>query len=222
MRFTNFSPDYFEFFIELSMNNQKSWFDVHRKRYELNVKAPFVEFVTELIRRMGEVDTRFAELEPKDCIFRINKDIRFSKDKTPYKLCCSASIHVGGKKSMSPGGIYIEIGAERCAIYSGVYMPEKEDLQKYRENIASKIDEFQKIISNTEFVSNFGSVKGDKNKKIDSQFKEAVLKEPLLFNKQFYVMHSFEAERTFEFDFVDYVMSVWHSAQDFNSILLGI
>ena len=137
--FSKFEPDFFEFFIELSMNNQKSWFDVNRKRYEENVKAPFLEFVGALIEKMSAIDSDFNGIVPKECVFRINKDIRFSKNKMPYKSFCSASIHIGGRKSMFPGGMYIEIGAESCGIYSGVYMPEKEDLLKYRENIAARV-----------------------------------------------------------------------------------
>lgn len=221
-KFSNFSPDFFEFFIELSMNNQKTWFDLNRKRYEEKVKAPFLEFVTTLIERMSLIDSDFNGIVPKECVFRINKDIRFSKDKTPYKSFCSASIHVGGRKSMYPGGMYIEIGAESCGIYSGVYMPEKEDLLRYRENIAGNISSFQEAITEANFLKYFGSVRGEKNKKIDPKFKEVISQEPLILNKQFYVMHSFEAEKTFEFDFIDYVIEVWLSAQSFNKVLLGI
>ena len=220
--FSKFEPDFFEFFIELSMNNQKSWFDLNRKRYEENVKAPFLEFVGALIEKMSAIDSDFNGIVPKECVFRINKDIRFSKNKMPYKSFCSASIHIGGRKSMFPGGMYIEIGAESCGIYSGVYMPEKEDLLKYRENIAANISSFQEAISEDQFLKYFGSVRGEKNKKIDSKFKEVISKEPLILNKQFYVMHSFEAEKTFENDFLKYVIDVWLSANKFNNVLLGI
>ena len=220
--FSKFEPDFFEFFIELSMNNQKSWFDLNRKRYEENVKAPFLEFVGALIEKMSAIDSDFNGIVPKECVFRINKDIRFSKNKMPYKSFCSASIHIGGRKSMFPGGMYIEIGAESCGIYSGVYMPEKEDLLKYRENIAANISSFQEAISEEQFLKYFGSVRGEKNKKIDPKFKEVISKEPLILNKQFYVMHSFEAEKTFENDFLKYVINVWLSANKFNNVLLGI
>lgn len=220
--FSKFEPDFFEFFIELSMNNQKSWFDLNRKRYEENVKAPFLEFVGALIEKMSAIDSDFNGIVPKECVFRINKDIRFSKNKMPYKSFCSASIHIGGRKSMFPGGMYIEIGAESCGIYSGVYMPEKEDLLKYRENIAANISSFQEAISEEQFLKYFGSVRGEKNKKIDPKFKEVISKEPLILNKQFYVMHSFEAEKTFENDFLKYVIDVWLSANKFNNVLLGI
>lgn len=220
--FSKFNPDFFEFFIELSMNNQKSWFDLNRKRYEENVKAPFLEFVGALIEKMSAIDSDFNGIVPKECVFRINKDIRFSKNKMPYKSFCSASIHIGGRKSMFPGGMYIEIGAESCGIYSGVYMPEKEDLLKYRENIAANISSFQEAISEEQFLKYYGSVRGEKNKKIDPKFKEVISKEPLILNKQFYVMHSFEAEKTFENDFLKYVIDVWLSANKFNNALLGI
>ncbi len=220
--FSKFEPDFFEFFIELSMNNQKSWFDLNRKRYEENVKAPFLEFVGALIEKMSAIDSDFNGIVPKECVFRINKDIRFSKNKMPYKSFCSASIHIGGRKSMFPGGMYIEIGAESCGIYSGVYMPEKEDLLKYRENIAANISSFQEAISEEQFLKYFGSVRGEKNKKIDPKFKEVISKESLILNKQFYVMHSFEAEKTFENDFLKYVIDVWLSANKFNNVLLGI
>ena len=220
--FTHFKYDFFEFFIELSMNNQKTWFDLNRKRYEEKVKAPFLEFVGALIEKMSAIDPNFSGIDTKNCLFRINKDIRFAKDKTPYKLFCSASIHIGGRKSMFPGGMYLEIGAENCAIYTGVYMPEKEDLLKYRENIASNILKFQSSISDPEFVKYFGAVRGEKNKKIDPKFKEVISQEPLILNKQFYVMHSFEAEKTFDNDFINYVVDVWLSAKKFNNALLGI
>ena len=91
---------FYEFFIELSANNQKSWFDENRARYEREVKALFLTFVESVLVKMVAVDGRFSGMEAKQCIFRINKDIRFSKDKTPYKLHCAAAIQIGGRKEM--------------------------------------------------------------------------------------------------------------------------
>lgn len=216
-----FSISFFEFFIELTLNNHKSWFDVNRKRYEREVKAVFENFVSALIDQFVAESDDFKGLVAKECIFRINRDIRFSKDKNPYKLFCSASIHKGGKKSMIPGGLYLEIGPERCAIYSGVYMPEKEDLFKIRENISHNLEALKGVLANDQFVSFFGTVHGEKNKKIDTCFKEAAILEPLLFNKQFYVVHEFEAEKSMEEDFLEYVMNCWRIALPLNNILLG-
>lgn len=216
-----FTLDFYEFFIELSMNNQKSWFDLNRKRYESEVKLRFENFIQHLIEAMSVINADFKDIKPKDCIFRINRDIRFSKDKQPYKLFCSASIHKGGKKSMTPGGLYIELGPEKCAIYSGVYMPEKEDLYKIRLNIANNLDSFHAAIHEERFLRYFGHVRGEKNKKIDAVFKEASLAQNLIFNKQFYVMHEFDAERTLDMDFLVMVIEAWSSAKNFNALLCG-
>ena len=216
-----FDISFYEFFLELSLNNQKSWFDENRKRYENEVKQPFIDFISDLLVCMSEFDRGYQGLTAKDCLFRINKDIRFSKDKSPYKLHCSASLHIGGRKKMWPGGMYIELGAESCGIYSGVYMPEKEDLLKFRNNIANNLIDFDKAIHKPNFIKYFGEVLGSKNKIIDSSLKESAAKQPLIFNKQFYVAHSFEPEKSFESGFIEYIIDVWRSASDFNNVLIG-
>jgi uncharacterized protein (TIGR02453 family) len=115
-----FTEDYRRFFMELAANNHKDWFDVNRKRYELSVKEPFQKFVQHLIVEFIKLDPSFSDLTPKDCIFRINRDIRFSPDKTPYKLYCSAVISPGGKKSRSLSGVYVELTPEHIRVYGGV------------------------------------------------------------------------------------------------------
>lgn len=93
----HFTQDYLDFFKELAANNNKDWFHGNKKRYEASVKKPFEEFVQDIINRTSELDDRFAG-EAKKAVFRIYRDVRFSKDKTPYKLNCSAIIAPGGKK----------------------------------------------------------------------------------------------------------------------------
>jgi hypothetical protein len=122
---------------------------------------------------------------------------------------------------MWPGGMYIELGAESCGIYSGVYMPEKEDLLKFRNNIANNLQDFESAIQEPNFIKYFGEVLGSKNKIIDSSLKEAAAKQPLIFNKQFYVAHSFEPEKSFESGFIEYIIDVWRSAAAFNNVLAG-
>ena len=87
-----FTPDFLQFFIELAPNNNKDWFDINRKRYENSVKEPFKKFVQQLIGELAKSNPAFESLEAKDCIFRINRDVRFSKDKIPYKMMVSAVI----------------------------------------------------------------------------------------------------------------------------------
>ena len=94
----DFTKDYLDFFIELAGNNNKDWFDINRKRYEQSVKKPFYAFVQRLIDHFALSYPAFKELTASECVFRINRDIRFSKDKSPYKMMCSAVIAPNGKK----------------------------------------------------------------------------------------------------------------------------
>ena len=102
-----FSKEYFLFFKELRKNNNKHWFDANRDRYEQHVKTPFKAFTQHILYQLAKKDDLIFTNAAK-CIFRINKDIRFSKDKTPYKLNVSAVVAPEGKKSRAINGIYFE------------------------------------------------------------------------------------------------------------------
>lgn len=190
-----FSADFINFFIELAPNNHKDWFDLNRKRYENNIKKPFEQFVTHLIQRIAETDPTFKDLEAKECIFRINRDIRFSKDKSPYKMMMSAVIAPNGKKSKAVNGVYFELGPEYVRVYGGIYEIEKDDLWLVREGIATKPAVFKSLYSDPKFKSVFGEILGEKNKTLPKEFKEAGEKEPLLFNKQWYFYAEFAPEK---------------------------
>ncbi len=186
------SQDFIDFFKELAPNNNKDWFDLNRKRYEQSVKKPFVNLVQGLIDHFASTNVAFKDLTPSECIFRINRDIRFAKDKSPYKLMCSAVIAPNGKKSSSIHGVYFECGPEAFSVYGGVYEIEKDDLLAVREGIAANLDEFNALISADEFTKVFGEIKGEKNKIIPKELKEAAEIQPLIFNKQFYFSTQFD------------------------------
>ena len=180
-----FSQDFIDFFSELANNNHKDWFDENRKRYENVIKKPFKAFVEDMIIKVNELDPK-VQIEAKNAIFRINRDIRFSKDKTPYKTNVSAIISPGGRKDKTTPGLYFELSAERLRIYGGMYMADKDQLQYLREEIADNLDEFNAIITNKNFVSHYGKIHGEAAKRIPKDLKEAVAKQPLIMNKQFY------------------------------------
>lgn len=189
-----FQKDFLDFFIELAPNNNKDWFDANRKRYENFVKDPFKDFVTHVIRKLAEKDPQFKDLEAKDCIFRINRDIRFSKDKQPYKLMVSAVIAPEGKKSKAVNGVYFEFGPEHMRVYGGVYEIDKDDLLTVREGIATNPAKFKKAYQDPTFKKIFGEIRGEKNKIVPKELKEAAEKEPLIYNKQWYFFAEFDAE----------------------------
>ncbi len=208
-----FTQDFLDFFIELASNNNKDWFDQNRSRYEKNVKEPFKYFVQQLITEFSKIDPKFKETEPKDCIFRINRDIRFSKDKSPYKLQVSAVISPEGKKSRAIDGIYIELTPEHVRVYGGVYEVDKDDLQSIREGIAKNLNEFSKLISNQDFRKVFGELRGEKNKVLPKELKNAGEQEPLMYNKQWYFFTEFDPEIILEQDLIKRVIEVYKVAR---------
>ena len=181
-----FTSDFNKFFKDLAKNNNKEWFDDNRKRYETSVKQPFEVFVEEAIKRIAKHDKAIT-IGHKEAIFRINKDIRFSKDKTPYKLEKSAIISPAGRKDHEVPGIYFAFGPENVKFYGGSYSPEKEQVLAIREAILRDGKGFRKAIEGKAFTTLFKSVQGETNKILPPEFKAAAVKEPLIANKQFYV-----------------------------------
>lgn len=194
-----FSDDFLRFFIELASNNHKEWFDANRKRYESTVKKPFEVFVTDLIAVIKKHDPEM-DITYKDAIFRINRDIRFSKDKQPYKLNRSAIVSSKGKKDKAFPGLYFEMGPEHFRIYGGVYAPDKEQLYAIRETIAKNPQVLDELLKAPDFVAAYGEVLGEQNKVLPAEFKAAAIDQPLIYNKQFYWYKTFDAEQILEDD----------------------
>lgn len=146
-----------KFLKDLKKNNNKPWFDVNRKRYE-EAKADFANFIQALIDGHSKKDKTIASLKAKDCLFRINRDIRFSKDKSPYKTNFGASINKGGRKAFSTAGYYFHLEPGQCFIGGGIYQPMPEELKKVRQEIDYNFDAFKKIISARKFKSLYGDL----------------------------------------------------------------
>ena len=209
-----FDKDFLQFFIDLAPNNNKDWFDLNRKRYERSVKEPFRRFVQDVINEIGSSDERFKGLEAKDCIFRINRDIRFSSDKSPYKMMVSAVVAPEGKKSKAVNGVYFEFGPEHVRVYGGVYEIDKEDLRLVREGIAADVVKFKKACSDPHFVKVFGGkILGEKNKVLPKELKQAAEEEPLIFNKQWYFYTEFDPETLLSKDILSIVIDCYKAGR---------
>ncbi len=139
-----------KFLKDLKQNNVKEWFDANRKVYDA-ARADFAGLVITAIQQHSATDEDIAALQAKDCLFRINRDVRFSKNKAPYKTNFGAGIARGGKKSMYAGYyIHIEPGNESF-VGGGLWMPEAANLKKVRQEIDYNFSEFSSLISNTSF-----------------------------------------------------------------------
>lgn len=153
--------DTIDFFSELRENNHKEWFDLNRKRYEL-VKKNYHLLVQQFIESMQIYDSRLSNLQVKDCVFRINRDIRFSKDKTPYKTHLAILLSPEGKK-MNGAGYYIHIAPqEESFIAGGIYMPPPEFVKKMRAEIAGYYEELDAIFENKDFNKVFNGWDNEK------------------------------------------------------------
>lgn len=147
------SKDTLQFLDDLKANNNRDWFLDNKKRYEA-LKNDYKQLVSDFLDAMKPLDPALEMLEVKNCSFRINRDIRFSKDKTPYKT------HLGiwlssGAKGMNRSGYYIHIQNGGSFIAGGLYCPEANDLKKMRKEIAFFHDDLEEILEEKKFKKEF-------------------------------------------------------------------
>jgi len=149
----------FKFLKDLKKNNNKPWFDSNRKIYEA-AKADLYLFVDNIILEVSKFDKSIRSLNAKDCVFRINRDIRFSKDKSPYKTNMGAYIGTGGKKTVG-AGYYFHCEPGKSMAGGGLYLPMPPQLAKVRQEIDYSFDEWKKIVESKNFIKYFpGGVQG--------------------------------------------------------------
>lgn len=148
-----------KFLKDLSKNNNKPWFDANRKQYE-NAKNDFAIFIQGIIDKHGKKDESIAHLKAKDCMFRINRDVRFSKDKSPYKNNMGAYINKGGKKALS-GGYYFHCQPGQSFVGGGLWMPMPVELAKVRQEIDYNFEAFKKVIGSKKFKSVYKDLSRD-------------------------------------------------------------
>lgn len=144
------------FLKNLKVNNNKAWMDTHRVAY-LSAKDDFESFTEALLHEMAKIDASLGSLTVKDCTFRINRDIRFSQNKDPYKTNMACYMAKGGKKSVY-AGYYCHVEPGSSFIAGGIWMPEPNALKKIRQEIDYNFSELNKILSGKSFTANFGAL----------------------------------------------------------------
>jgi uncharacterized protein (TIGR02453 family) len=179
----------FQFLKAIKSHNSKEWFDKNKEQY-LEAKAEHEHYIEGIIKGIHKFDKKIAaDLKAKDCVFRIYKDVRFSKDKTPYKTNFGASINPGGKKSLV-AGYYIHIEPGGSFLAGGVYMPEPDMLNAIRQEIDYNSDAFLKILKSASFKKYFKGL--DEEGKLKTAPKGFDKDHPhleILKNKNFVVSH---------------------------------
>lgn len=214
-----FTPDFLDFFKELAANNHKDWFDINRKRYFTEIKEPFKKFVGDLIEGVKNNYDPSLLIEPKDAIFRINRDIRFAKDKTPYKTQVSAILSPKGRKDHNYAAIYFELGPERIGIYGGSYGPNTQELLALRLHIAKNMKRFEKLIADKKFAKYYNGIEGQTHKRAPKELKEEAEKYPILLNKQFYFSAVLDPEIISTEELYPTLMEYFEAGKEMNKFL---
>jgi uncharacterized protein (TIGR02453 family) len=216
------TPDFLNFLYELSQNNNRDWFEKNKKRYETVVKKPFEDLVGDIIREVQTFENEWNVL-PKNCIFRLHRDTRFSKDKQPYKNHVSASFaHMARRSADQMGypGYYLQVEAGSLMLGGGAYMPEKEPLQGIRTAIAQAPEAFRAVVDGAAFRAKFpDGLIGERNKILPPELKAAAAVEPQIFQKQFYFWAELDPEIVLRPDCAQVVGEYFRAAYEVNEFL---
>ena len=144
-----------DFLRELSANNNRDWFQLNKAKHD-EARNNVLEFTSEVIKGLSETDSSISPvLDPKNCVMRIYRDVRFSKDKTPYKTNFGAGVSSQGKNFNGPG-YYLHIQPEQSFLAGGCWLPEADMLKSIRQEIDYNAKEFRTIIGNYAFKKYFG------------------------------------------------------------------
>lgn len=214
-----FSKDTLTFLSDLEQNNNKDWFHANKKIYEKSVKEPLKAFTQQLIDEVLGEKAFVNNIQPKDCLFRINRDIRFSKDKSPYKTHLGIVVSEGGRKDASTPGMYVEISHKHLRLYSGCYALNKEQLLNVRNAIYQDTEHFMSLVTDKTFVKAFGEVRGERNKRIPKPFSEIQEEIPYILNKSFYYFKEYPADTILKPNVVQTLLKDFEIVQPMNTFL---
>ncbi len=154
------SKDTIEFLKHLAANNDRDWFQANKTEFE-NAKTDLRDLSAYLIGEISKFDPQIAHVLPQDCVFRIYRDVRFSKDKSPYKTHLGAYISPGGRKSMAPG-YYFHLQPGQSFLAGGKYHPDSSELLKLRNSIVNNTEDFLNIFADKAYKKAFGEMHGEK------------------------------------------------------------
>ncbi len=210
----------FQFLRDLSRNNDRDWFNANKQRYEI-AKAEFESFIDALIDRISEFDGSIAHHRAKDCVFRIYRDVRFSRDKSPYKTHFGAHITSAAKRSEihSRAGYYIHLEPGASMLAGGAYLPKGPWLKAIRQEIEYNADEFKKILAADGFRKYFGTIEGEKLKKAPQGYAADHPEIELLRFKSFLATHNCSDAEVLDDKFLEHCSGVFKALFPFDQFL---
>lgn len=203
------------FLSSIKKNNNKVWLDANRTLYD-DSKDAFTAEVAEILKGIASFDNAFMNLTPKECMFRLNRDVRFSKEKHPYKTNFAAYFNPAGKKG-DGAGYYIHIEPGKSFAAAGVWQPPAEHLAKIRQEIDYNLDEWRKIISNKKFKQAYGNGFGNSDSLVRAPkgYDENNPAIEFLKMKNFVATHSFTNAELQDKNFVKTLVKTFEHAKPF-------
>jgi uncharacterized protein (TIGR02453 family) len=209
-----------DFLTAINCNNNRDWFLANRPLY-LEAKDNFDSFVQQVINEIIRFDPILKGLEAKSCVYRFNRDIRFSNDKSPYKSHFGAFIVKGGKKNGDKfAGYYFHVEpAGKSILAGGAYMPPSPWLSAIRERISDSPEEFIKIINSKNFKKYFGKLDGDKLKSMPRGYAADHPQSELLKFKSYLIMNEVPDKMVVSSDYFEHVIKVFEAMKPFNDYL---
>ncbi|MDE5448879.1 TIGR02453 family protein [Elizabethkingia meningoseptica] len=207
----------FNFLNLLNRNNNREWFNENKPQYQ-QANEIFINLVEQLISELGKTEPELEKLDAKKCVFRIYRDTRFSKDKTPYKTNFGASFFMGQTKGIGEAGYYLHLESGKSFIAAGLYQPNSDVLKKFRKEISYNKEEFLSIIEKPAFKKSF-NIEGEKLKKVPQGFeKDDPMAEYLKF-KEMILIHSLKDEDILAPSFIKEVGKLFKIAHPFNKFV---
>lgn len=208
-----------EFLLKIRSNNNKEWFHKNRKLYD-DAKGNFELFVQAVITHISEFEHIIKGLEASSCIFRINRDIRFSNDKSPYKTNFGAFIVRGGRKNGDRfAGYYVHIEPGKSMLAGGAYMPSAPWLSAIREKIDEEPEKLIKILRNKDFIKYFGKLEGEKLKSAPKGYSPDHPHIDLLKYKSYLVVNEVTDKMVLGKEYFKYVIDVFLAMKPLNDFL---
>lgn len=200
--FEGFPKQGLDFLRRLKKNNNRNWFKKHKTEYEELVKFPMQCYIASLKPLFHNFAPEF-DVNPKRSLFRIYRDTRFSKDKTPYKTHCAAHFELKNKPKLFDGaGYYVHVAPSEVFLGGGIYLPDNDRIKKIRRAIAENANEFNAIILNKKFKKLFGSLQGEKLTRPPQGYNPNHPMIELLKLKQFFVGVEWKEELCYKKDFL--------------------
>jgi len=210
--FDGFPREGIGFLKRLKRNNNRPWFEKHKQEYESSIKLPMQSLIASLHPHFQRFAPEF-DINPKRSLFRIYRDVRFSKDKTPYKTHAAAHFVLRGKtKGVEGSGYYLHIEPGEVFIGGGIYMPDNDQLKKIRSAIADHSGQFLSIVRLPKFKKIFGKLEGEKLQRVPKGYEPDHPMAEWLKHKQFFVWIEWPESKCLKDKFVAEVAEVYKAA----------